>query len=130
MISTHPKTDLYLANVLAQLSRQPRPIYRTLATQVPVPPAAQQASSSASTLQEGSESVAPIFEEGDVDVTDSVLKMLESEGGRWHTIEGFVKESNLRLIWIFRLTFERGLFTHLIPTSIIVEVRQPSLTKF
>jgi hypothetical protein len=74
--------------------------------------------------------VAPIFEEGDVDVTDSVLRMLESEGGRWHTIEGLVKKSNLRLIWIFRLPFERGLLTHLIPTSIIVEVRQPSLTKF
>lgn len=73
-----------------QLSRTPRFISRTLATQAPFPTAST--STSTSTTEPLSEGVVgggeglgaqPVFPGGDVDVTDSVLKMLESEDGKF-----------------------------------------------
>ncbi|KAG7528422.1 hypothetical protein FFLO_06168 [Filobasidium floriforme] len=71
-----------------RLSRTPRFISRTLATQAPLPTAST--STSTSTPEPLSEGVVggveglaaqPVFPGGDMDVTDSVLKMLESEDG-------------------------------------------------
>lgn len=71
-----------------QLSRTPRFISRTLATQAPFPTAST--STSTSTPEPLSEGIVgggeglgaqTVFPGGDVDVTDSVLKMLESEDG-------------------------------------------------
>jgi len=71
-----------------QLSRTPRFVSRTLATQAPFPTASTSTSNSTTEpLSEvvvgGVEGLAaqPVFPGGDVDVTDSVLKMLESEDG-------------------------------------------------
>lgn len=70
---------------IVQLSRTPRS-FRALATQTPLPSASTSTSNPTpdlSSLTEGSTIANPesIFPGGDVDVTDSVLKMLESEEG-------------------------------------------------
>jgi len=71
-------------SLAAQLSRTPRLVSRTLATQAPFPPASTSTSGIASSTPEGStiNGTQSVFPGGDVDVTDSVLKMLESEDGK------------------------------------------------
>jgi hypothetical protein len=82
--------NTYTVTLLAleQLSRTPRFISRTLATQAPFPTAST--STSTTTPEPPSEGIVgggeglgaqSVFPGGDVDVTDSVLRMLESEDG-------------------------------------------------
>ena len=75
---------MYLRLFDSQLSRTPRFIARTLATQTPLPTASsststEQAPPSIESVLSSDAEVKAIFEGGDVDVTDNVLKMLESE---------------------------------------------------